>query len=271
MIFKKKKPIITNAHNFPPPPPQPQIVRAEPANHKDRSVFMYSIVALLIAMASSGSFFAAWMIKPDQTTVLYQPQTLGASDIPPSSMITPPPQPDDSGERKIVTIQSGVNDGYVTSRNQVVDKSDIKIGRDAREVSRGFVSFDLSDMPPKSEISSAKLRLFETKNMGVPLRNGSLLVDHLTYGETLDSTDYSVASILSNIASLTKDSRTKWHEADVTFAIKEDVINNRPRSQFRIHYEIELTKEGAHDAIYFESRDNQSRSGRPPQLEIEYY
>ncbi|MFV1917367.1 MAG: hypothetical protein ACC618_02735, partial [Patescibacteria group bacterium] len=101
---------------------------------------------------------------------------------------------------------------------------------------------------------------------------GSLKVDHLDYGNSLEKSDYATASLISNIATLTTNSTVEWKDATLTNEVKNDLSAGRARSQFRIHFTTELTGgDIAGDFAYFEAEDNSEGTGNTPELIIKYY
>ncbi len=140
-------------------------------------------------------------------------------------------------------------------------------------VTRGFVSFNLADIPEGVTITKATLRLYQTKTVGNPYGvGGNLKVDHLTYGNSLEDADYAAAALLSSFATLTNNDSVEWKDVDVTEALKNDVSENRSRSQFRIHFEIENTGgDVTGDFAYFEAADDSEGTGNTPQLVVNYY
>lgn len=164
-------------------------------------------------------------------------------------------------------------DGFRSSNNGGNDGVDIRAGRNVNLVSRGFASFDLSDLPQGATVTEATLRLYQYDTTGSPYGvGGNLLVDHLTYGDALDSTDYAMPALVSGFTTLTKNSSLEWKDADVTDQVKDDVANARTRSQFRIHFTTEVTGgDVTGDFAYYESTENTGGTGKTPQLVVKYY
>src|SRR4030042_1973423 len=125
---------------------------------------------------------------------------------------------------------------------------------------RGFVSFDISDIPSGATISEATLRLYQVKTEGNPYGvsvGGKLNIDHLTYGDSLDNSDYAMAALTSNFVVLTNNSVVEWKDANVKTELKDDISNARSRSQYRIHFETEnVGGDSTGDFAYFESSEN---------------
>ncbi len=164
-------------------------------------------------------------------------------------------------------------DGFRSSNGGGNAALEIRAGRNANLVTRGFVSFDISDIPEGVTIQEVTLRLYQADIKGNPYGvGGSLKIDHLTYGDSLDNADYGAAAISSSFTTLSGNAVKEWKDAIVTDAVKNDISNARSRSDFRIHFQIENTggnSEG--DFAYFEASENNMATGNTPQLVVKYY
>ena len=99
-----------------------------------------------------------------------------------------------------------------------------------------------------------------------------VMLDHIDYGITLENADYSASSISSSFARLSDNSTIEWKEVNVTDVVRNDLENNRERSQFRLHMAIEnIGGTIAGDFIYFESANNSEGTGNTPKLVVEYH
>ena len=148
---------------------------------------------------------------------------------------------------------------------------DIRAGRNEFLVSRGFVSFELSSLPQGVQVQEATLRLYQTKVEGNPYGNlGSLKVDHLNFGDSLEDADYATPAILSSFATVSSKALIEWKDMNVTREVKDDLSVGRSRSEFRIHFTTEVTG-ATSDFAYFESAENTEGTGNTPQLVVKYY
>lgn len=247
-------------------------------------------LAILILVAT-GSYYAGTKTTGDSKALSPTPQpnqlglatqstpTQSALQIPtvalsptlaPSAFLTPTQAP--LTKTKTLSPISEL-DGFRSSNKGGNNEIDIRTGRNINLVSRGFASFDLKDMPKNATIQEAILRLYQAKIVGSPYsEGGKLKVDHLTYGDTLDSKDYAMAALTSGFVTLSTNAKVEWKEADVTARLKDDIANARSLSQFRIHFETENVGGNATgDFAYFESVDNSEGTGNIPQLVIKYY
>lgn len=193
-----------------------------------------------------------------------------SAELTPTTTVTPTSTP----EIKTKTISSTASlDGFRSSNGGGNAGVDIRAGRNIYLVTRGFVSFDLADIPEGATITQATLRLYQYKIIGNPYGvGGTLKVDHLNYGGSLENADYAASAILSSFATLTINSAIEWKDASVTDRVKDDLANDRKKSQFRIHFTTETTGgDATGDFAYFESAENTGTTGNTPQLVVKYY
>lgn len=164
-------------------------------------------------------------------------------------------------------------DGFRSSNGGGNNLLEIRAGRNSSLVTRGFVSFEISEIPADSVIQSATIKLYQTKVVGNPyIAGGSLMLDHLTYGETLDDPDYAFPALSTNFTTLSKSATPGWKEVDVTARFKDDLANARSLSQYRIHFQNEITGGNTTgDFVYFEAQENTLKTGNTPQLVVKYY
>lgn len=233
---------------------------------------------MLVAVASFSYLMGKLSQKkssPEDTEVKQNdalfPSISGSSKLLPSitnSQNSPTPV-----TRTVIISATPDLDGFRASDNSGNNASEIKIGRNKNIVSRGFVSFDLSQLPSGAAISDATLKLYQAKVSGRPYNFGiNLKIDHLTYGDNLDFTDYGLAALSSSFANLSENGRIEWKEAAVTEKVRNDISNARSQSQFRIHFQSELTggnEDG--DFVHLESAENALSTGNLPQLVVRYF
>lgn len=190
----------------------------------------------------------------------------------PTSTPTVIPSPTPLPLSKILTSSPAL-DGFESSNGGGNGGLDIRAGRNANLVTRGFVSFDLTGIPGGAKVTQATLRLYQVKVVGSPYSvGGALKIDHLNYGDTLEAADYSAPALLSSFATLSSSPVAEWKEVDVTASIKDDMDAARSKSQYRIHFVTENSGgDVTGDFVYFESSDNSESTGNTPQLVIKYY
>jgi hypothetical protein len=184
---------------------------------------------------------------------------------------TPSPTPSVLTGKSVLDAVSEL-DGYRNSTGTGKKLSEIRSGMGPGFVSRGFVSFAIGSIPPQSSIQSAMLRLYQVRVEGSPFqKGGDLLLDHLSYGTTLDESDYATPAFTYSFAVLSDSAAVEYKEVDVTLQVRDDFRNAKPASQFRLHFETELANEDDDfDFVYFESGENFFGTGYTPELIVEY-
>lgn len=169
---------------------------------------------------------------------------------------------------KIVTKASG-QVGTVTDTGYANTMGSIDVGSASGYIYRGFVGFDLADIPASATISKATLRLYQRVIYGSPYSTlGTLQVDHLDYGTTLDAGSYTGGTVYAvSFATFGSPQLAEWKTLDVTTQVKKDRLSHAS-TQFRLHFGTE-TKGGStqKDLVSFSSTTSGSEQ---PQLVIEY-
>lgn len=191
----------------------------------------------------------------------------------PTPTKTPTPTPTPTSQTKTLNSSASI-DGFRSNNGGGNNTVEIRAGRNVNLVTRGFASFDLGSLPSGVTIDQATFRLYQTSVIGDPygVGGGSIKVDHLDYGDTLENGDYAVAALSSSFATLSSNATVGWKEVDVTDALRDDRTNSRSRSQYRIHLTTEATGgDVTGDFAYFESADNNTGTGNTPQLVVRYH
>src|SRR3990167_7923471 len=151
---------------------------------------------LLIVGVAAGSYFLGNKDKSQGSTNLSPTPTKKHTNTP-----TPTHTPTPTVKQKTLSSSASL-DGFRSSNGGGNAGLEIRAGRNVNLVTRGFVSFDLGDIPSGAKIQEATLRLYQAKIIGNPYGvGGSLKVDHLTYGDALDNLDYGIAALSSSTAS----------------------------------------------------------------------
>jgi hypothetical protein len=244
------------------------------------------VIILLLILVGVGAYFFGTKQEsqaPTPTpvqglTTLQQVPTAAPSVTPEADLTTTPnptvkatatPTPTPTILTKTITSTASL-DGWRASNGGGNTTWYIQVGRNSTLTERGFVSFDISAIPAGKTVTEATLRLYQIETVGTPYASlGKLLVDHLNYGVSLDSSDYGVSAITSDYVTLTTNPTAEWKDAIVTEAVKNDLSEGRTRSQYRLHFETEVT--GPDAWARFESGDNYMSTGNLPQLIIKYY
>jgi hypothetical protein len=268
--------------NVPPAFPSQTIPQEKKAPTLIKKVLaVLGILILVIAFSSFSYFLGARNVDENSlkpTPTPYSTLTTPTFELPkntptPTTASTPTFKiPTPTTKTRIIRAISAL-DGFMSSNGEGSNTEEIRAGRGKNPVTRGFITFNISVFDKKTSIQKATLRLYQVKTSGSPYSvGGDLKIDHLTYGDKLDSTDYEMPALLSNITDLSTNTTVEWKEADVTEAIKDDIANVRSTSQFRIHFTDEVTGGNTTgDFAYFESADNSQETGKTPQLIIKYH
>lgn len=177
-----------------------------------------------------------------------------------------------------ITSQPGLdgyqaNDGSGSSRQDILVGNGTITGSTGELVWRGFMSFDLSDIPSGAPIESAELRFYQVKVGGDPYgKLGSLVLDHVDYGDNLDASDFDTPAIDSAMLGQQTASGAWYVLADRTIAawLEKDLAAGRPRFQARLRFVQEVDGDGYEDFSGIESANNFFGTGNAPQLTVTY-
>ena len=238
-----------------------------------------AIIVLILILAGGGSFFFARSRSQEEEptptpTESPTPTPEEPEETPtpsPTVSPTPKPTPTPTVVSKTMTLSASATlDGWRASNGGGNSTLYIQAGRNNTLIERGFVSFDISSIPAGATIESATLRLYQTEVIGDPYGSlGSLKIDHLNYGDSLENADYNASSISASFATLTSNATIEWKDVNVTDRLKDDITNSRSRSQYRLKFATEAT--GADAWSRFESADNSVGTGNTPQLVVKYH
>lgn len=138
---------------------------------------------------------------------------------------------------------------------------------------RMFYSFALSPVPPAATlIVSATLYVSEEGTFGDPYPfHGSLVVDHLDYGTSLDAGDYGAPALETAFAEFSADAFPGYHPVDVTAQVRADWSLGRPRSQFRLRFAwADSDFDGMSEGVLLNDSEDSYASGRTPFLAITF-
>lgn len=262
------------------------VIPPAPKHHPSKKVLLilFAILAFFILFFISGFI----LISKRKPTLVSQstPQpieTPAPTEVPletilpvsmsPSPILESTPQPTDSGTKRAVLKSSPQLDGHMSSNGSGSTTSDIRVGRNVYFVTRGFLNFELNQLPPNIKVETAYLRLYQTNITGNPYSaGGSLKVDHINFGNSLEAEDYSIPALTTNYAVLATQTQLEWKEIVVTDALRDDLDNARLKSQYRIHFTVETigTSPGAGDYAHFEPAEDISGTHNTPELVILY-
>ena len=163
-------------------------------------------------------------------------------------------------------------EGFVTASGGVSTGVNAFVGDTVvNNVDRGFLSFDLTQIPPGSTITTATLHVYQHDALGTPFLNlGNVLVDHFDAGVALDSTDYSGTTIQSNFGTLSMSPTEGARTLDVTTRVQDDVTNNRPRTDLRLRFITGTDNDNSTDAVTFQWSDPAADPSLRPYIAVTF-
>ena len=143
-----------------------------------------------------------------------------------------------------------------------------------RLVARQFYSFELAGIPSTVSVRSATLRLHQANVEGSPYGTGNLgsvIVDHVNYGTSLQSADYNAISLTQNIGTLSADATQAYKTLNVATSVANDILVSRLRSQYRLRFSNENSINAQDDYVQFtDAEDSCCGVNKPPQLLITF-
>jgi hypothetical protein len=162
-------------------------------------------------------------------------------------------------------------DGYVRNDGITVNTTISSTGDTNSNVGeRGLVGFDISSIQGKTVVS-ATLRIYQYIVTGSPYTDlGTIVVDHINFGSSMDVGDYSLAALASNIGTISSNATYEWKTLDVTSYVQADLVAGRTSSQYRIRFTTETDLGGDTDYSGFESAENNGSTGNKPELVVTY-
>ncbi len=280
----KKEPIVFDPH-APPPFPVNSIDLTKPiviSDFSNKSVpkpFVLLSFVVFLAATAGVSFLAGATYnkskKLNEANVTTPSPTSIAQIIPSSSpfaLQTNSPTP--SPVLQIKTLGSDpLIDGYQSGSGEGNAGFELRAGRNVKAGTRGFVSFDISNIPSGATIERATIKLYQTSTIGSPYSAmGNLYIDQINYGPTFENSDYRVPIVNSATFVLTTNGITEWKSLDITKLFQNALVSSLDRLQFRLRFEKD-TSGGSVDGdfAYFESADNSGHNGNTPQLVVIYH
>lgn len=185
----------------------------------------------------------------------------------------------DSGGAEITSPTSDPNlDGYRGNNGTGSNKQDVLVGNgemvnQGELVWRGFMSFDISDIPAGSNVKNVELRFFQAKVGGNPYgKLGNLIIDHVVYGSKLSDNAYHVPALESAVLPQQTAPASWYILSDPTLNawVQNDLAAGRATFQVRLRFMQETDGDGQEDYLGIESGNNFFGTGNVPQLIVTY-
>jgi hypothetical protein len=149
--------------------------------------------------------------------------------------------------------------GFVTNHGAVSANTNPTAGDfdqlDTNRIARGFVTFDLSGVPAGVTLKTANMRLYQRTITGDPyLDHGSIVIDHVLLGPTLDDLDYLATALDTSFAVVAADQSPGIKLVNILSAVRADLTGGRASSQFRLRFSVkEGNNNGIDDNVVFKS------------------
>jgi hypothetical protein len=169
-------------------------------------------------------------------------------------------------------------DGFITNTGfaDVSTSSSIAAGDtdgSFGNVARGLVRFDRSALPAGATIKHAVLRMNQAAVAGSPYGSpgglGSVLVDHVDLGSSIDLADFGGGILTATIGTLSSTAALGERSLDVTAAVQADASAARATSDFRLYFTVNSNANAADDFVTFNDAENHL-GGSVPVLVVTY-
>ncbi len=115
------------------------------------------------------------------------------------------------------------------------------------------------------------LRMHQSAVIGAPYATlGSVIVDHVDIGLTLDAADFGAAALQAGVGLLSSDATVGPKSLDVTSQVLADIAAARPRSGFRLRFPVASDADAADDFAQFNDGEDSFGNGLLPFLIVSY-
>jgi hypothetical protein len=120
---------------------------------------------------------------------------------------------------------------------------------------RGVMSFDLTQIPTGSTVTGVTLFTRECTIVGSPIPGlGDVLIEHVSYGATLDTSAFDTPVLDTTGGILSTDSTIGRHTRNVLPAVLADIAAGRSVTQFRLQMsEYSNTGDSANNYVAFQA------------------
>ena len=140
---------------------------------------------------------------------------------------------------------------------------------------RGFLSFDISLLPPPpAVVRAATLEVEQWQITSNPYPSyGAVVIDHINMGSTYDFLDFDSAALDGAFATVSNSPGLRVIGLDVRSQIGADQVAGRTRSSFRLKFTLPtgVNSNGSNDSADFNDAENHAGAGGiVPKLTIVY-
>ena len=179
----------------------------------------------------------------------------------------------------LTLMSEGILDGYSLNDGTGSNSRDILIGNGevlsptGELVARGFLSFDLSEIPAGATIESAELRFYQKEIEGSPYQKlGNLVLEHVYYGTSFDESAYDAPALGTAVLELQSSPEAWYILSDLTIAdwVQSSLAADLSRQQFRLQFSQETDGDGQEDWIAIEDGGSILGSPQAPRLILIY-
>jgi hypothetical protein len=184
-----------------------------------------------------------------------------------------------AGPQVVVLRSEAALDGFLLNDGTGSNIQDIIVGNGriaeptGELVSRGFLSFDLADIPAGATIEGVELRFYQKAIQGQPYdKLGNLMLEQIDFGTSLDPGAYDLPALDSaGLATLT--SPNSWYVLSdplITSWVQDTLDHDQARFQLRLRFRQETDGDGEEDWVAIEPGGGLLSSPNTPQLTITY-
>ncbi|MBS3742448.1 MAG: T9SS type A sorting domain-containing protein [Candidatus Cloacimonetes bacterium] len=134
---------------------------------------------------------------------------------------------------------------------------------------RGYISFELPEIPQDYSLSSSYIRFYQKFCWGnstfnvFPIWNVAggdtmfCIMDHIDYGDYIDPEDWSAGdpgdpqTLCSNIGVISDSAEAGFRHLDITQYVNNDYVDNRLKTQYRLRFPVKTDWDSLYDFISF--------------------
>jgi hypothetical protein len=167
-----------------------------------------------------------------------------------------------------------LNDGTGSNNQDIIVGNGRIVEPTGELVSRGFLSFDLSDIPEGATIEGVELRFYQKAVQGEPYEKlGNLMLEQIDYGSALDPSAYD-RPVLDSAMLATLPSPSSWYilsDPSLASWVQTTLGKGQDRFQLRIRFAQETDGDNEEDWISIEPGGGILSSPNAPTLTIRYW